>query len=56
MKPIVDRLLEGSTWGGISALFLANTLLLGDEYRTLLGACALISGLVAVILKDPGHK
>lgn len=55
MKAIVHRLQEASTWGGISALFLANALVMGPEYQSLLGACAMVSGVVAIILKDPGH-
>lgn len=55
MKLIVSRLQEGSTWAGISALFLANAMIMGSEYQTMLGACALVSGAVAIILKDPNH-
>lgn len=55
MKVIAQRLSEASTWAGISALFMANTVLLGEEYKTLLGSCAIVCGVIAVILKDPGH-
>ena len=55
LKTILARLAEPSTWAGISGLFMANTLLMGDEYRTLLGALAMVSGVIAVVLKDPGH-
>lgn len=56
MKMIKARLLEASTWGGISALLLANTVLLGDEYRQILGILALITGSIAVLLKDPASS
>lgn len=56
MKMIKARLLEASTWGGISALLLANTILLGEEYKQILGTLALLAGAIAVVLKDPNSK
>lgn len=55
MKIILSRLQEASTWAGISGLFLANAMIMGDEYQKMLGALAMISGVIAVILRDHGH-
>lgn len=55
MKIIVSRLKEASTWAGISALFLANAMIMGEQYQPMLGACALLSGLAAVLLREKGH-
>jgi hypothetical protein len=55
MKIILARLKEPSTWAGISGLLLANALIMGDQYQPILGACAIITGVVAVLLRDPGH-
>lgn len=55
MKIIVNRLREPSTWAGISGLFLANAMVMGDDHQPILGGLAIAAGLVAIILKDPGH-
>lgn len=55
LKIIISRLKEASTWAGISALFLANALIMGGDYQPLLGACGLVSGCFAIVLREKGH-
>lgn len=55
MKAIANRLREPSTWAGISGLLLANAMVMGDDHQPVLGGLAIAAGLVAIILKDPGH-
>lgn len=52
LKAIRNRLAEPSTWAGVSGLLLANTMLMGDEYKSMLGCLALISGSLAILLKE----
>lgn len=55
LKVVISRMQECSTWNAIGGAFATNALLLGPEYEKMLGACALVSFLVAAALREHGH-